>query len=198
MTRKEDAVAELSRVASTESGMLAIFAPEEFAGVRDQVSWAAELGSAEKIRERIVAGGLVPVNIGGDGAWQVVLRADGTGLTEREDRYLMLSSEPYLLVCHGIAHIGGIEEVCAEPQDTGLPVRPGRYSVVVHLIEWEAEPGSRDADGQPAADALPDFVVLLEWDAPLVSDLATSGPFAPVYRQELMTFDAAQRVSPNC
>lgn len=173
---------ELSGVASTEAGMLAIFSPEGVAGIGEPAQ--------DVVRELIDAGALVPINIGGDGAWQVVLRAGGAGLTEREAAYCLLSSEPYLLACQGMAYVGGIEEVSAQPEDTGLPVRPGRYSVTVHLIEWEAEPGSRDADGQPTADALPDFVVLLEWDAPLSGELAPGAP-EPVYRREPVTFDAA-------
>ncbi|GAA2779881.1 hypothetical protein GCM10010452_04630 [Crossiella cryophila] len=178
--------------------MLAIWAPEEFAGIVDQQSWVAELGTEEGIRARIAAGGLVPINIGGNGAWEVVLRvggpeapAGGMGLSAREERYVMLSSEPYLLVCHGMVHVGGIEEVSGRPADTGLPLPPGRYSVSVHLIEWDAEPGSRDADGQPTADALPDFVVLLELDYRLGARVPPVGSgLAPVYRREVLTFGA--------
>ncbi|MCK2238896.1 MULTISPECIES: hypothetical protein [unclassified Crossiella] len=204
-------MAELSGVASTEAGMLAIWAPEEFAGIVDQPSWAAELGTEDGIRARIEAGGLVPINIGGNGAWQVVLRAGGpeapggglglsapempgggAGLSAREERYVMLSSEPYLLVCHGMVHVGGIEEVSGRPADTGLPLPPGRYSVSIHLIEWDAEPGSRDAQGQPTEDALPDFVVLLELDYRLGARVPPAGSaLAPVYRRELLTFGAA-------
>jgi hypothetical protein len=32
----------------------------------------------------------------------------------------------------------------------------------VHLIEWDAEPGSKDANGQLMASALSDFVLLIE------------------------------------
>ncbi|MEW2284853.1 hypothetical protein [Streptomyces sp. NPDC047841] len=40
-----------------------------------------------------------------------------------------------------------------------LPV--GRYSVVIHLIAWEDEPGSVNADGTSSETALSDFVVLI-------------------------------------
>jgi hypothetical protein len=33
--------------------------------------------------------------------------------------------------------------------------------VTVHLLDWAAEPGARDATGKPARDVLPDVVVLV-------------------------------------
>jgi hypothetical protein len=35
----------------------------------------------------------------------------------------------------------------------------GRYAAVVHLVDWQAEPGSRGSDGNPSESALPDFIV---------------------------------------
>ena len=52
--------------------------------------------------------------------------------------------------------------------------------VTMHVVDWEADPESVGPDGQPADDALPDFVVLLSPD--------TDGP----HRTNTVTFDPDQ------
>jgi hypothetical protein len=58
--------------------------------------------------------------------------------------------------------ISGIEHVGAAA-DVGLhvPLPPGRWSVTISLIEWDAEPGQKDHAGRPAPTALPDFTLLI-------------------------------------
>jgi hypothetical protein len=68
-------------------------------------------GSA--LEGRISVGAFVSINIGGNGAFQVAMRgveAPGN-LSERERPYLVVSSEPYLLVSEGVLGLGGLEAV---------------------------------------------------------------------------------------
>jgi hypothetical protein len=101
-----------------------------------------------------------------DGAFHVKTRIGSTSapaqLDEREARYQLVCSEPYLFISSGQAVISGIEHISASA-DTGLrPHLPaGHWSVVVTLIDWGAEPGSRESDGRPSAAALPDFILLI-------------------------------------
>jgi hypothetical protein len=95
------------------------------------------------------------VNIRSDGAFQVVARVgEAAHLTERERQYLVVSSDPYLLVTTGGAVISGLEYVGAEA-DEGLrvPLPPGRWSVTVFMLDGEAEPDR--------TDPLPDFAILI-------------------------------------
>ncbi|WP_432753981.1 hypothetical protein ACE1OA_34540 [Streptomyces sp. JL2001] len=50
----------------------------------------------------------------------------------------------------------------------------GRYAVVVHLIDWQAESGSQDEAGRPVPGALPDFVVLINPAQPGLETLRTA------------------------
>ncbi len=155
-------------VLTTDAGMLALWSPEAFAGVHDYDTWEAELLEDEDLVRHIAAAAFVPVNIGSDGAYQVLVRTGGDGdaarLTEREETYRQASSEPYVFASRGQAYVSGIEHVAASPgEDWTQPVEvpEGRYDVTVHLIEWDAEPGAIDDEGEQSDDALPDFVVLM-------------------------------------
>jgi hypothetical protein len=80
----------------------------------------------------------------------------------------------------GELNASGIEAVGAVPGEdvASLKVLPGAYSILVHLIGWDREPGAKDGRGRPTSNALPDFVVLAN---PTVSG---NDPF----RTELRTF----------
>lgn len=169
---------------STEAGMHALWAPEPFAGVHDDDTWDTEFGDDAGIRRHVVAGNLVPINIGSDGAATFVVRAgdreDPARLSERETRYLLVSSRPYLLTSRGRALLGGIEDVATEEgRAHTIPLARGRYGVTVHLLDWKAEPGATHHDGTPAEGALPDFVILLD-----------PAGHATRYREDLATFSS--------
>jgi hypothetical protein len=150
----------------------------------DYDTWETELLEDADIRRHVAAGSAVPIYIGSDGAFQMVVRV-GSGdippvLSEREARYEEVRSEPYLLVSDGVAYLTGIEYVIAGPVETGLtvPLPAGRWSVVVSLIAWEDEPGARNASGEPGPQALSDFVLLI----------APEGEGPQSYRQSIETF----------
>ncbi|MGH3377821.1 MAG: hypothetical protein ACRDP6_24110 [Actinoallomurus sp.] len=170
---------------STEAGMHALWVPEPFAGVHDHDTWDTEFGEYAAIRRHVVAGNLVPINIGSDGAATFVVRVgdhgEPAGLGERETRYLLGSSPPYLLTTWGRAFLSGLEHIAAEPAGEGrthaIHLAGGRYAVTVHLIDWKAEPEATRLDGTPAEDTLPDFVILIN-----------PAGHATRYRESLTTF----------
>ena len=55
----------------------------------------------------------------------------------------------------------------------------GTYSVVIYLIEWDAEPKMKLKNGNPSPDALPDFIVSIN----TTSDISKS------YRKSIETFE---------
>lgn len=174
---------EVTGVIATDAGMFGLWSPASFDDIVDYDTWESALLEDDEIKRHITAGAFVPVNIGSDGAFQVLARVGSASttasLTERERQYLLVSSEPYLFVTSGDAKISGIEHVGAEA-DAGLdvPLPSGRWSVTVALIEWDAEPGQKDSDGQPTPTALPDFTLLIN------PETGTDD-----YRTEVHTFD---------
>ena len=152
---------------ATEAGMLALWDPQQFETVVDDDSWEDELLEEDDIVRHIQAGALVPLNVGGDGAFGVLIRsgteAAPARLTEREAAHQLIVSQPYLFVSRGRALMGGIEDVGGDASDGAVehPTPEGRHAVIVHLIDWQAEAGSQDQEGRPVPGALPDFVVLI-------------------------------------
>jgi hypothetical protein len=169
---------DIKAVVATTSSMLALWDAEAFADVVDYDTWEPELCLDEDIHRHVKAGDLVPININVNGAFQVLVRF-GTApeLTEREAEHLLVTSEPYLLVSSGAVRLSGVEHVGWGDDVVALAVSEGEHEVVLHVIDWESEPGSTTEDGQPAPHALPDFVAL-------VSPAASPGP----YRNEILTF----------
>lgn len=148
---------QVSHLVSTDSGMCALWQPEHFDGVTSLDEWEDEVAEDAALERHIAAGAFVPVNVGGDGAFRVIVRAGG--LTHPERAVRLVSSEPaYLLVSQGQVALGGLEDVGAEGDPILLPLAAGRYSVTVHLIDWQAV-------ASPAEGALPDFVVEIGADS---------------------------------
>ncbi|WP_018348253.1 hypothetical protein [Longispora albida] len=162
--------------------MCALWQPEAFAGVNED-SWEDELAEDEALVRHIEAGTFVPLNVGGDGAFQAIIRigTDLVPLTEAEIEYRLVSSSPYLLESRGTVAVGGLEDIGgdagADPLRIGL--EPGRYRVIVHLVDWAADPNSAGPDGEPLPDALPDFVIQIAEEAPGLQD----------YRRNVETFE---------
>ncbi|MEV4600516.1 hypothetical protein AB0K15_24320 [Amycolatopsis sp. NPDC049253] len=174
---------EITGVMATDAGMFGLWSPAAFAYIVDYDTWESDLLKDDDISRHITAGAFVPVNIGDDGAFQVLARVGSASasadFTQRERRFLLVSSEPYLFITDGNARISGIEHLGAR-SDAGLhvPLPPGRWTVTIALLEWDAEPGQMDADGQPARTALPDFTLLIN-----------PAQAAGHYRTEIQTFD---------
>ncbi|MER5386292.1 hypothetical protein ABT040_39660 [Streptomyces sp. NPDC002688] len=158
---------EVPATVATDAGMLVLWDPQRFEAVVDYDTWEDELLEDEDILRHIRAGALVPLNVGGDGAFGVLVRSGtattSAGLTERESAHQLVASQPYHFVSRGRALVGGIEHVSGNASDSVIEhlVSEGRYAVVIHLIDWQAETGSQDKEGRPVPGALPDFVVLI-------------------------------------
>lgn len=168
---------DVSRAVATDAGLFGIWRTSTFAHVSELDQWEDEVAEDSALSRQIAAGAFVPINIGGGGAFQVVVR--GTEypgqLNERERGYLLVSSEPYLLVSDGELELGGLEGVgnYSGAETVEIPLDSGRYAAVVHLLDWQAEPGSRTSDGKPSPGALPDFIVEIFLDTSERSEYRT-------------------------
>jgi hypothetical protein len=140
-----------------DAGMCALWNPERFATIVDYDTWARELSTDDAILRRLRRGALVPLNLGFDSGFGVTVRlgpCDTAVLTERETRYLVVSSDPYLYMSDGQLCVSGLEHIRANPDTltvTRITLAPGRYQVTAHLLDWEAEPGAKDETGRATA-----------------------------------------------
>ena len=155
---------DVGHVVRTDAGLAGLWQPEGFADVLGLDDWEDRVSDNVALEQRIAGGLFVPLNVGGDGSWQVMVRSGG--LSDREAQYLLVASDPYLLESLGVVELGGLENVGGYVGGgIRVPLAAGRYRVQVNLVDWDAEPGSRTSDGSPAADALADFVVLVTPEA---------------------------------
>ncbi|MFC1759458.1 hypothetical protein ACFL2H_11940 [Planctomycetota bacterium] len=156
---------EIRQLCATDAGMYGLWDLESFQDVVDYDSWSRRLESDESILKEIGQGTFVPINVGADGASEILIRFD-EHLTERETKYRLVGSQPYSLVSSGAFCVSGIEHVdattAAESTSVGvIPPSAGKYDVTIHLIGWDEEPGMQLESGGPAEGALPDFIVTI-------------------------------------
>src|SRR5215218_2852336 len=88
-----------SCTAMTDAGMCALWNPQRFTTIVDYDTWARELSADDAILRHLRHGDLVPLNLGFDSGFGVTVRLGPLRtavLTERETRYLVVSSDPYL------------------------------------------------------------------------------------------------------
>lgn len=151
---------------TTDAGMFGLWSPAVFADVIDYDTWESELLEDADIARHVIAGSFVPINIRSDGAFGIVARLGSAHapaeLTDRERRYAVVCSQPYLFVSNGEARISGIEHVTAtDDAALRIAVPVGRWEVTVWLIAWNEEQGQVGETGRPAPSALPDFTLLI-------------------------------------
>ena len=81
----------------------------------------------------------------------------------------------------GTLELGGLEGVgnYTGADTIDIPLDKGRYTTVVYLVDWQAEPGSQDPNGKPTSNALPDFIV----------EISPELPTGATYRTSVATFD---------
>lgn len=173
----------VSRAVATSAGLFGIWSVSTFAHVDELEQWEDEVAADDSLLGHISAGAFVPINVGGNGAFQIAVRGvESPGnLSERERSYLLVSSDPYLLVSDGVLELGGLEDVgnFTGAEKLQIPLDAGRYGAVVHLVDWESEPGGLGNDGKPSTDALPDFIV----------EIFSDHVEGPAYRVNIDTFD---------
>jgi len=174
---------QISRTVRTDAGLCALWQTEYFSETDDPDDWDDWASDDGLLVGAISAGALVPIGVGSDGVFEVLIRWNfsGSGLTERERPHVLVSSDPYLIVSRGAVYLGGLEEAGDLPgRDANrIDLPDGRYSAVVHLIDWKAEPDSIGGDGRPREGALPDFVV----------EISPDEEGRKVYRTKSATFD---------
>lgn len=160
--------------------MLCLWDYHSFAMIKDYDSWEKELCEDADIRRHISAGHFVPLNLLSDGAFSVALRKGSPDtMSKREKEYLLVPSQPYFLKTSGRVLASGLEQVNSDPDEfLEILLDAGDYVVRPQLIDWAAEPGSKDSQGRPSPSALPDFLVFIE---PVVQTAFN-------YRQEIETF----------
>lgn len=144
---------------STDAGMLALWRGSAFTEV-DGCD-AREERVNGRLAEAIQTGELVPIGIQGDGAFGVRVAVAPDRATERETRYAVVTSQPYLLIADGgPVFLSGVEAVGdAKSSPVTLTLPAGRYAVRVTIVGWDEEPGARGRDGRPGPSALADFLV---------------------------------------
>ncbi|MEU1051926.1 hypothetical protein ABZ397_05105 [Streptomyces sp. NPDC005876] len=161
---------DVSHAVATSAGLFGVWRASAFDHVNELDQWENEVAEDSALERQISVGAFVPINIGGNGAFQVAVRgveAPGN-LSQRERSYLLVSSDPYLLVSDGVLELGGLESVgnYAGGEKVKIRLDNGRYAAIVHLVDWQAEPGGRGLDGNPSAGALPDFIVEIFAEVP--------------------------------
>jgi hypothetical protein len=153
---------DVSQAVATSAGMFGVWRASAFEHVNELEQWENEVAEDSALERQISAGAFVPINIGGNGAFQIAVRGvEAAGnLSERERMYLLVSSEPYLLVSDGVLGLGGLEAVgnYTGVEKAEILLESGTYAAVV-LVDWQAEPGSRGSDRNSSSKALPDFIV---------------------------------------
>jgi hypothetical protein len=146
---------------ATDAGILALWRASAFAEVDGYDAWEERVN--DRLPEAIRSGELVPVGIQGDGAFGVRLAVAPDTATEREARYTVVTSQPYLLVADGgPVFLSGIEAVGDEQRSkVNVSLPEGHYAVRASIVAWDEEPGARGPDGLPGPNALADFLVTI-------------------------------------
>lgn len=141
--------------------MLALWRGTAFEDVDGYDAWEEQVN--DRLPDAIQSGELVPVGIQSDGAFGVCVAVAPDAANERETRYAVVTSEPYLLVADGgPIYLSGVEAVgdpSLAPITLSLP--EGRYAVRATIVAWDDEPGMRTPDGLPGPEALADFLVVV-------------------------------------
>jgi hypothetical protein len=83
----------------TDAGMLALWRGGAVTEIDGYDAWQQRVN--ERLAEVIRPDDLVPIGIQGDGAFSVRVAVAPDGAAERETRYTVVTSEPYLLVSDG-------------------------------------------------------------------------------------------------
>jgi hypothetical protein len=168
----------------TDAGMFAIWDSAAFTHILDYDAWETELSEDEDILKHIQIGKFVPINIQSDGGFQFIVRIGNAenleNLNVRESQYIVVSSESYLFDIEGNAFVSGVEHISGNHLGNlpNFSLDKGRYVVNIHMLDWQEKPGSSDENGQATANALPDFLILINPETVSIN-----------YRQKVLTFD---------
>ena len=152
---------------ATGSGMWALWDYDTYKEIDDYGKWELFFCENDDIKKQISKNYFVPIYIFEDGCRSFTLKID-RDLTEREQRYICVQSEPYLFNANGKIILSGIEYInktVSEEEAIILEVPQGLYQVNVYLLSWDEEPNAYLKDGSINPNALSDFVVILKSNA---------------------------------
>ena len=172
----------LEKDISTMSGMWALWDYEEYKNISSVEEWEKSFLEDSDIEKQIDISKIVPININSDGCFKFRIKIN-EALNERENKYVLAKSNEYLFKSSGTAILSGIENIAKNISDDEClkAILPnGTLSVVIYLIEWDAEPKMQLKNGNPAPNALPDFIVSIN----------TTTDISKEYRKSIETFEA--------
>jgi hypothetical protein len=152
---------EWKKTLATSSGMWGIWDYETYKNISNYDQWSRYFEEDNNIVQQIINNHFVPINIGSDGVFEFNIKMN-ENLTDREKKYVIASSEPYLIKSNGILKISGIEYIdknIREEQCISVKIEPSMYSVIIRLIDWKQEMGMVQSDGKPKKEALSDFII---------------------------------------
>jgi len=156
---------ESKKVLDTRSGMWCIWNPKIAKGVNSYEDWEEKFYEDDSLLELIKEKLFVPINLQNNGALEFIIRiAPQKTLSEREAKYLLTTSNNYLIESDGILNVSGIEyieETINESHVAEVETAQNIYLVSIDIIDWKKEPGMTKEDGTPANGALPDLIVHL-------------------------------------
>ena len=155
----------IKKTLSTNSGMWGIWDYDTFKHIDDYNKWADLFEEDAGIIMCIKDKSFVPINIGGDGVFGFEVKLEAK-LNDRESKYVLASSEKYIIKTSESLKVSGIEYIGKDVKESNcitLELTKGLYSVKVNLIDWKQEPNSVDSKGMPMPNALPDFIIELNY-----------------------------------
>lgn len=159
----------------TASGMWGLWNYNTYKHIDDYDKWESLFCEDENIVKQIESHNFVPIYIFEDGCRSFTIRIDEE-VSERENRYVCVQSEEYLLKSTGKIVVSGIDEINKEISSNSaieLDVQGGYYSVKIYLLAWDEEPGAYLENGEISPDALSDFVVIIKSNANLEREYRT-------------------------
>lgn len=147
----------------TSCGMWMLWDYEEYKNIDSYDQWENIFLEDEDIIKQIDKEKVVPINIHCDGCFQFRVKINEE-LNDREKQYIVNKSDEYLLDTSGCIILSGLENIyndVKESESIKIELEQGKYTIAVCLIEWDKEPGMVLEDGNPAPNALPDFIILV-------------------------------------
>lgn len=165
---------------TTGSGLWALWDYDTYKEVDSYQKWEPLFCDDADIEAQIRRKRFVPVNIHQDGCFSFTLKI-AEELSDREQKYVCVKSEPYLFQSNGKLILSGLDSIHKDINSSDaiiVDIENGFYSVQVYLISWDEEPGAYLDDGDINPDALSDFVVLVKPNADPTG----------VYRERVNTF----------
>lgn len=155
----------MNKTLFTHRGMWALWDYNNFKHIESIEDFENTFRNEEDVINQVKSNKFVPIYVYSNGEFQFKVKVNEK-LDKREKKYITASSKPYLFETDGKAYVSGIELIDSlifDNEVIELNLEKGSYEVVVNLVEWDREPGMRLNDGSAHKDALPDFIIELNY-----------------------------------